>query len=568
MKSIKFLTGTAVALAMFTACDVEYPAVDILPDTIFEQSGIQDMETISIYDTDETIYTIVRTAGLSKGVNMQIKVDPALLAEYNELNNANYELLDSQYYSFPEEVELPAQVKTVEVPITLKPKALVSAEKLSGANNKVLPIRIADSTLPLEDSGSQMTVLLHPVIVDPLITVTVPREAAELEFLSIVPLKQTHTLMAKTNFRTIDLSKVTFELDASKVAEYNAAHQTDYVALPKEYFTIGTAAAGTFTFDSENYTLSNDVTFDCYQIDESNTYLAPFVLKNTAGYAVVESAPIYVIVSKSNLNVTIRNASQDISTNTGKGSIEIRLSSELVDQQVVKLKYDQSKIAGYNQTNGKSYKTLDASLLTMQDAVFAPGETSATMSFTINASSMAYESDTYVIPFTVDIDALPAGTVVPQDFSTRYVVFQKSLEGNYTKTVHGAELSNRVINNKIYRQGSGCRAINTGYFGNYPENALLTYAINYNASWADGLLYFYISDENYNGDPTKKVLKGFKDRPNDNSGRGQDPITDEGKSYFDTVNESFHFDLFILDAANAANGGMPVQVDLTNRTGL
>lgn len=567
MKSIKFLTGAAVSLALLAACEVEYPVVDILPDTIFEQSGMQDKETVSIYDTDKLVFNIVRTAGLSKTVDMQIQIDPQLLEEYNMLNNTNYELLSPSYYELPTAVELKAQTKNIQVVGSIRPSAMVQAEGLAAANNKILPIRIGNSSQEVEDQGSQMTVLLHPVVVDPLITPTVPRDAAQLEFVSIVPIAQTYTLVAKTNFNSVDLSQVHFEIDESKVAEYNAAHETDYVPLPSSYFKMGTVNDGTFVFDSENYTLNNTVTFDCYQIDGENTYLAPFVLKADGGYDVTTSAPVYVIVSKKNLIVSIRNASQNVNTTTGKGSIEIRLSTELADPQTVKVKYDKALIDAYNEEHETSYKTLDDVRLTFTEATFEPGETTAALTFEVEASDFAYESDKYLIPISIDIESMPEGTEIQENFGTRFVIFQKSLEGNYTKTVWGQEYTSgsaRRLKPVIYREGSGCPAINR----NYPENAMLTYAINYNDTWADGLIYFYISDDNFNGDPTKKVLKGFKDRPNAQSGKGYDEIKDEGRSYFDTVNESFHFDITVMDGYWSSQGGFPIQADLTNHKDL
>ena len=89
----KILALAALALP-FTGCDVEYSDINILPDPVFEQNGLYTVNTISIYDDYETVINVSRTAGLSKELELDIVVDETLLAEYNELYNTDYKLLE------------------------------------------------------------------------------------------------------------------------------------------------------------------------------------------------------------------------------------------------------------------------------------------------------------------------------------------------------------------------------------------------------------------------------------------------------------------------------------------
>lgn len=91
----KILALAALALP-FTGCDVEYSDINILPDPVFEQNGLYTVNTISIYDDYETVINVSRTAGLSKELELDIVVDETLLAEYNELYNTDYKLLETR----------------------------------------------------------------------------------------------------------------------------------------------------------------------------------------------------------------------------------------------------------------------------------------------------------------------------------------------------------------------------------------------------------------------------------------------------------------------------------------
>ena len=110
----KILALAALALP-FTGCDVEYSDINILPDPVFEQNGLYTVNTISIYDDYETVINVSRTAGLSKELELDIVVDETLLAEYNELYNTDYKLLEAQFYDIPKNAQLMGQHQVGEV---------------------------------------------------------------------------------------------------------------------------------------------------------------------------------------------------------------------------------------------------------------------------------------------------------------------------------------------------------------------------------------------------------------------------------------------------------------------
>ena len=164
----KILALAALALP-FTGCDVEYSDINILPDPVFEQNGLYTVNTISIYDDYETVINVSRTAGLSKELELDIVVDETLLAEYNELYNTDYKLLEAQFYDIPKNAQLASTVKSVDISVRIHPKALIAAKGMAAANNMLLPIRISNASTPVEDGGSMMQALLRLNIVEPIV---------------------------------------------------------------------------------------------------------------------------------------------------------------------------------------------------------------------------------------------------------------------------------------------------------------------------------------------------------------------------------------------------------------
>ena len=62
-------------------------------------------------------------------------VDETLLAEYNELYNTDYKLLEAQFYDIPKNAQLASTVKSVDISVRIHPKALIAAKGMAAANN-------------------------------------------------------------------------------------------------------------------------------------------------------------------------------------------------------------------------------------------------------------------------------------------------------------------------------------------------------------------------------------------------------------------------------------------------
>ncbi len=539
------LTVAATA-GMLYSCQVKMAPIVINPDPVFDQTGLYEVNTISIYNDQETVITVSRVYGLSKEVELSIGINEALLEEYNSLNGTEFELMPTQYYSLPASITLASQSKTVELPIVFHPKSLAENVGLDKANNYAIPVSVVSSSVELDEEAASTDVIILPNIVDPELTVIIPETNSQLNFIKGVALSQTVTLTSDVNFTTVDPAKVTYEADAASVATYNEAHGTDYALLDPQYYTVKQG-----TLDEENMLWSTDITFTCHNIPDDNTYILP--LKMTSeDYDVSQRSAIYILVKLNILQIWVDTDGSAEETKTGKGTITVELNAPINKGQPVAFTVDNTKVDEYNNDNGTSYKTIDPSKIKVTSAEIPAGEQSVEVSYEIDMKDMEYDGeDEYLVPLVLSRDGLYSGTEVLDDVI--YLSPYKTLEIDYVKTVWGEEFSNRVTAPVVYH---------STLMPSKNTEANQQYAINYNNTWAGGLLYFNILDETMDGYPNRRLLGDFQDRPNDKP-EGQDPLVENSPSWIDIETGVLHFDINILDMAYADQGGFPIQVDLT-----
>lgn len=547
MKRIFNILSTVVVLSALAACEAKLPPIVINPDPVFDKNGVYPVNTVSIYETEETVITVSRVYGLSKEVVMTVGVDQALLDQYNALNGTSYELMPSEYYTIPETVTLERTVKSIDVPVVIKPKALVTAEGLAKANNYVLPLSITETSITLDGQGAASEVILLPNVVEPKFEVTVPEVHSTLSFIRGVPFTQDLALNSLSNFITVDPSKVTFSAKSDYVAQYNAANGTNYVLLDSKYYTVN---PGELDAETMNYAIN--VTFDCSSITTDDVFMLPLMMNSTE-YNVVQKQPICVLVQLTTLRMWVVGA-DDLVVTTGSGSIKVEMNAPIAEKQPVNFKIDDSKVAAYNAANGTSYLTMDPSKVTITATEIVAGEKTVSLSYAVNMVGMEYDAaEKYLLPLVLDRTGLFVGTQVEGDVI--YVHPYRTLAVEYNKEVWGEEFSNRKTKPGILTAASFA-GFRPSKHPDYPHK----YAFQYNEVWADGLIYFDILNETIEGDPTKLKLGNFLDRPY-SAWQGYDQIIDKGTSYVDTETGLVHFDLMVLDNANKDKGGFPIQVN-------
>lgn len=530
MMKKKILTGAlCAALGLLASCEFEHPEPTVYPDPVFEQSGLQKFGTNAVYEEYTVEIPVTRTCGLSQEITLELSTDGALLDEYNTLYGSAYTLLDDTFYTLPAAVTLPAKVKKALVPVTFRPSALVGAVGLERANLTMLPIRISGASAVTAESGTLGSVLLTPVIARPEIDAVIPPAEPKLSFIPSIPLTQDLVLTARTNFTTLDVSKIAYRPAMNLVAAYNDANGTDYAPLPEDTFTIGENK-----FDPETLEVKSTITFDCAKIGGSGTYLLPVELtQNGERYHIGTSGPIYIVVQLTEMKIRADDGGKLLTTATGKGMLKVSINAPMTELQPVGLIYEASKVESYNQANGTDYKTLDASKIEVTATAIAPGSTDCEVAYAIDLRDLPYDGDKYLVPLTIDPSILVAGTVVEEP-STVYVEVSKSLAGNYfleiwTSSLKGTQDKSSQMNSVIYL----CSAQ-----GKLPAKGQ-QYYFNYNSGWADGIMFFDISDEAMPGHENCVRLINFQDRE-----PACDPIP-ANESYLNLATGEIVFDFII-----------------------
>lgn len=555
MKKIKLFSTVVAGAVLLSACDVEYPEVKIMTDPGFESSQLQEVRTVSIYDTCEATFDVSRTEGLSQEMELTLAVDPALLEEYNLINGTSYELLDASCYEMPEKLEFKTLTKSLPFIVKLQPAALVAKVGLDKANNMVLPVRIVSTSAPAAE-GASMSLLVHPDIAAPSIMAEVPETEPEISFISISPAPQTYTVTARINFNTADLNKVNFAVPADAqqlVDDYNAAHpeDPDCLLLPKSVYTLGTPADGTYTFSEEEMTLTNQIKFQYADIDDAQPYLLPLVIEGPAEYGIEKVDPIYVKVSITELRIELMQTESNLKTGSGKGSVKVRINAKIDQDLTVALKYDKEKIAGYA---GSPYTELDESLVNTEPVTLSAGQISVDVPYTIDLSSYDFDDNkVYLVPLSFDEEVLLEGTKIVEGRGTNYVSVQHTLGGNYKKHVWGDE-------NKTYIVGGvnegGTIEIQLAAGRNILEQ-FQDLGLKYILPKYNKYLELFFTTEKDPSNPNRLKLINFQDRA-DSPSYGNEVIS-QGESYYDIPTMTLHFHLTL----NSAQGELPIEVDLT-----
>ena len=542
----KILFSTALIGVMF-ACEAELSPITIKPDPVFDKTGLYTVNTISIYDEQETVVNISRIYGLSKELDLTIGVDETLLTEYNNLNGTNYQLMPAEYYDFPSAIKLNKTDKVVELPVVIKPKAL-AAKGISTANNYVLPLSLNASSVEVEDKGDAAQVLLIPNIVKPTFTVKIPEENFSLSFIRDVLLPQTVEIEATSNFTTIDANMVTYEADATAVEVYNDANDVDYKLLPSEYYKVNTGV-----LDPETMNYKTSITFTCGKMESDDIFLLPLVMASDV-YQIQQKEPIYVLVQLNTLKMWVTGADQVVVNKSGNGKISVEMNAPISNEQPVKLTVDNSLVESYNVANNTSFIPFDPSKVNVSTEAITAGEKKVDVSYQVDLTSMPFDgTDSYLLALVLDESELFTGTKV--ESGVIYIQPFRTLAGDYEKEIWGEEMNDRITAPAIYLAGEN------GWPDSQNEKAH-KYCINYNYKWNGGVIHFNILDESVEGYPDRKKLGDFMDRANENYGRGQDQVIDNG-SWVDMKTGVVHFDLKVLDNTHKKEGGFPIQYNFT-----
>ena len=509
ISSILLLAGVTVA-----SCTVELPRPDVVPDPAFSLSGLQKTATISSYETTDVTVTVKRTYGVSKELMLNLSVDGAEIDSYNEIYSTGFRQMDSKYYTMPESVTFAPNTQKAEFVVTIKTAELVR-DNGKGAENLLIPVVLTGASMEVADFGSMGSILIGLTTSEPTIIVDVPETPEVLSFLSIDPLDQTVTIKAGTNFNNLDTKRVSIKVADDKVAEFNAANGTSYEPIPPSCYKVSDG-----TFNPEQMTFEDVISFSSKGMAEGKEYLCPIVLEQTGGYVVEQSSPVYVIASLTTLRAWAPEAvGKQVLPSYRKGSATIQMNAPLSNDLQVSFKYDPEAVSAYNAANGTSYKTFDVSKVSVGEASIKAASKKATVEFAVDASAMPYDGeDAYMVALTVDQDKFPKGTLFDEGRQTVFFEVVKTITGDYVKTVEGVqwefnltvgEDATFVAANKgggeTTQKVTAFTENETGYnsfsnridftAGSAHEGVPQRYYIIYGGKWKDGVILFDLSEE-------------------------------------------------------------------------
>lgn len=291
-------------------------------------------------------------------------------------------------------------------------------------------------------------------------------------------------------------TKVTFALDQSLVAEYNALNGTEYTALPEDMITVTKAAA---TIEASKY---NSVDSAIVQIDNNKLaqltepkYLAAFKIVNIEGdpdmKASTSRGKFYAIINANieNLHLVsndVKSYKVSITPVGVKGTCSfdqaLTLTGNLSTAATIKLVQDNSLLAMYNSETGDQAQVLPDGLLTA-DNLTTTIEEGARVSTSNIKMSVAEDKlanlpvGTYVVPFKMTVTRANDGVTTEDGghFFLRIPVAESGpvRDGGSTNDLLGSELGNDIKSTWTVISGQNIS----------PENYQDLFAGGWSASW-------------------------------------------------------------------------------------
>lgn len=515
MKRLFNILVSAVAVFALYSCEAELDPIVIYPDVELSNTGMQTVNTITIYDTDKYELRLSRTEGLSKVAEFDLVINEALINEYNEANGYNLKLMPESLYSLEHTtIAFDKADKDTVVMLNLKPAAtLANAGSISAAEEYAIPISLvptAGSTINAKDEA--LEVMVKFAYSEPIVTIDGSANAQKLTFISGANVTRYLEVTGTVNFNTLDVKEISFEPNQAAVDAFNAANGTSHELLAEEYYTIGEGV-----YNSDDSSLKFDLAINASKADPSKTYLLPVVAKCDA-YTLRQEVMYYVVIDLQEVFMTVANTDRYVSAiqNNYQIPIEVSINGAVGQDMPIEFSYDESLIADYNAKKGKTYKAFDASRITCTPANIAGDATKTTATISVNMKDIAFDNgDEFVLPFRLDKSKLMEGTKMASD-DVVYVRLKRTLYGawgniqpgnanNYTQKLSSIDNTKYPWQNSNYMGG----------ITKYTNDDLRTidgveypYMNDYYV-WGNGYQWRVVWGEYRDGDPNKVVVKAW-----------------------------------------------------------
>ena len=554
MRSIKYYFISAWML-LFTSCSISYnddiidpsatygTARDIDPE--FESNGFQDVSLISIYESYEYQVGVNRTYGVSRKLEVSLKVDTAGLQNYNKLYNTNYELLPAEDYNMPSTVTFEALAQDAGITITFYPERLATAAGIEKASDYVLPIKITTEQEGAMLDSAMIQTLLHVAMTAPTISVTVPSSINALSFINNSGLDEEVSIDGEINFTGFDAANIDIGGTQTNVDDYNASNGTDYLLLPAENYSFNDILA-----DEEGGLLTLNGKINANGLDPEKSYLLPCKI-NSSLYKVEQDTPIYFTVSIVQLELKVTSGGNVVEKNTGivstTGILNVTMNSLISEDLSINFKYDPSLVDDYNSTNGTTYQKLPENTVSIEGAVMSGGQRSIDVPYAINTSDLVLENGVhYLVPLVLQEDDLEFGMVSGSPVT--YLDITKTLLDTYNFNKISTQRE-RTCGNEIWPANECARAGDGGAWD--AAIAKAQYGFTVDATWDKGYaMLFSVTDEDMPGKAGCKRIEiyTFLEATIDGGADGTGNKVSDNQSYFNTLTGEIYIDFTFYES--------------------
>lgn len=281
MKLKNILIPFAGAL-LLSACEKDHRNDNqVDPRVYIVNNGVQNA---TYYDVEETLdYNIYAYSSgfFSQPSEVKVVLDPDAVEAFNAANGSSYTLLDEKYYQILiNSGSITTEGRRATFAIRLNCKGIMT---LPYMNDYVLPLRLVATGTEVNEKLS--TILINPRMQE---TEVLTENAGVVESDLSAASANTLEFVTYTEFENKWNTLNTYAYGDDVLAEYNAAHGTQYIPLPADSYTFTAAhltaglsrAVSTVTIDKSKlstdryYTLAVKLTGnDKFKVNEKNTVL-------------------------------------------------------------------------------------------------------------------------------------------------------------------------------------------------------------------------------------------------------------------------------------------------------
>lgn len=548
MKRLFNILVSAVAVFSLFSCEAELDPIVVYPDVKLSNTGMQTVNTITIYDTDEYKLSLARTEGLSKAAEFDLVINEALLNEYNETNGFNLKLMPESLYSLEHtKIAFDVADKDTVVMLNLKPAAtLANAGSVAAAEEYAIPIQLVPTTgSTISSKADALQVMVKFAYEEPIVRTTWTSATQECSFISVSNVAANYTFTADVNFEGVDVSNLSCVADEADVKAYNAAHGTSHVLMPESGYTWGD-----FVYDAETAKVSRDISVMCSKLDDDKTYLLPIRFAVNGKYTLQQDNIGYIVATITGLSIEIDNTPianeyvENCIRNCAESFyIDINANAALESDNTFEISYEPSLIAQYNQTHNTHYYTLPEGSVSVKGGKIAAGELSGKAEYVVDMSSLDWDCGYYLVPILFKANTLEFAPEGIEDVVI-YKVFRRSLYGTW---------SNYYVDNgkgypqnaAPYTQRADWRAETFTIVNNDPNRSLGGKMKYMNPAAGNGVWwgwYWCINwDEDYNGNPDHKPIEFYRNAYMSNF-PNEEPYQDNDAKLAGVVRQNSYFD--------------------------